>query len=184
MQLEARASVARERFTRVGRLFAQLREPQSAHARTSPRRQHNCAIVYDLPPNLEPRAACLDSRVFGGKHSTVVYWILAGFGVDPVLPYRTSGQHIGAFGPCAITFSTKISCVVKQAASDTASARYHAWTRILRNRHSEVRGRCQIRNNIVVIIFAGTRRNTFSPSLREAHAQVRATLPARSSRGL
>lgn len=65
MQREAHASVARERFTRVERAFAQLCALHSTHA---PRqRQHNCAIVYDLPPNLEPRA-CLDSRVFGGNY--------------------------------------------------------------------------------------------------------------------
>lgn len=101
MQREAHASVARERFTRVERVFAQLCALQSAHA---PRqRQHNCAIVYDLPPNLEPRA-CLDSRVFGGNYGIVFIWNLRGIGVDSVAPHRVNGQHIGTFGPCAITF--------------------------------------------------------------------------------
>lgn len=102
LQLEAPASVARERFSRVGRASAQLRESQIAHARTSSSGLRNCAIVYDLPSNLEPRAACLDSRVFGGNRGTLPLWILREIGVDTVLPRRGSGGHIGACGPCAI----------------------------------------------------------------------------------
>lgn len=115
MQREAHTSVARERFTRVERVFAQLRALQNTHA---PRqRQHNCAIVYDLPPNLEPRA-CLDSRAFGGKRGTVFVRSLRGSRVDSVAPRRVGGQHIAAFGPCAITFSAKYPPAQEQTSGD------------------------------------------------------------------
>lgn len=74
-------------------------------------RQHNCAIVFDLPPNLEPRV-CLDSRVFGGKPVTPGLWILRSVRVDTVVSWVASGQHIGAFGPCAITFPVKFALVL------------------------------------------------------------------------
>lgn len=73
-------------------------------------RQHNCAIVFDLPPNLEPRV-CLDSRVFGGKRVTPKLWILRDVRANTVVPWLASEQHIGAFGPCAITFSVKFFLV-------------------------------------------------------------------------
>lgn len=70
-----------------------------------------------------------DRRVFGGKRGTRFIWILCGIEVDSVAPHRVSEQHIGAFGPCAITFSVKLSCVEREILSDIFMYfALYAWT--------------------------------------------------------
>jgi len=102
-QSKTSASVARERFSWLPRVPAQLRESQLAHV-SSFTSQRNCAIVPRtvLPDPGGPRA-CLDSRAFGGKREACIYVLIYAvseatrLGSPP--PIRGSAYRCG---PCAI----------------------------------------------------------------------------------
>lgn len=103
-QSKTSASVARERFSWLLRVFAQLCEPQLAHV--SPfTYQRNCAIVPRavFPDSGGPRA-CLDSRAFGGKRREACIYVLI-YAVSKATRLGSSPPIRGSAyccGPCAI----------------------------------------------------------------------------------
>ena len=163
------------------RVFAQLRALQSTHAPCQ--RQHNCAIVYNLPPNLEPRA-CLDSRVFGGNYGICFHleftWYRSRFSGSPPCQ-RTAYWYFRAVcnnvSRKNIFVSSKKPYVIHSCAShcvDVTIVNSVDWRTIEQFFNLDDKRGNNLRGNT----------SKHARCLLEAHAQVRATLPASPSRGL
>lgn len=178
MQREAHTSVARERFTCIEGVFAQLRALQSTHA---PRqRQHNCAIVYDLPPNLKPRA-CLDSRVFGGKRGLFSFWFYIVSESIQWLPTVSADSILVLSGRVQYRFPQNFLASNKGLSDIFLFASSHGRDTWFSKLTSQRKFSFEIGQQ-----SQNLRGNTSEHArcLLVPHAQVRATLPDCSSRGL
>lgn len=196
-QSKTSASVARERFSWLPRVPAQLRESQLAHV-SSFTSQRNCAIVPRtvLPDPGGPRA-CLDSRAFGGKREACIYVLIYAvseatrLGSPP--PIRGSAYRCG---PCAIALfygifsrqdgrlryrvdSLCVSAGGREARKRERETEGEREREEKKQRAREIRPRIDRRR--WTTNSRGTCRSTFSRRRSDTHAQVRSRDVARST---